>query len=94
MARGRPLLRASSKTGNRPMNYLPSNDADYVRDWTRLVSGDCVVIVENDAAELFGRVDAATDDGLILWVHLEAGAGRRLFLRADGTLLWRLPGKS
>jgi hypothetical protein len=71
---------------------LPPNDADYIRDWTRLACGESVLIVENDAPELAGRVDVVTEDGLILWLHLEAGAGRRLFTRADGVLVWRVLG--
>lgn len=92
MARRRPLLRPHRKTEVHPLNFLPANDADYIRDWTRLTRGESVLVVENDAPELAGRVDDVTEDGLILWLHLEAGAGRRLFTRADGVLIWRLLG--
>ena len=91
MSRGRPLLRARDKPRVSGLNFRPPNNADYIRDWTMLVPDDGVVIVENDAPALSGRVDAVTDDGQILWVHVEAGAGRRLFTRADGTLVWRVP---
>ena len=91
MTRGRPLLRARDKPRGSPLDFLPPNNADYIRDWTMLVPDDGVVILEKDAAEVFGRVDAVTDNGQILWVHVEAGAGRRMFMQTDGTLVWRLP---
>jgi hypothetical protein len=61
--------------------FLPSRNADYIRDWTMLSSAELVLLVENDGPELSGRVDAVTENGLILWLHLNDGAGRRLFTR-------------
>lgn len=93
MAPGRPLLRAPSITGARRLYFLRPNNADYIRDWTALVAEEGVVIFENDVSELSGRVDAVTDDGSVLWFQLEAGAGRRLFAREDGALVWRVRGQ-
>ena len=76
------------------MNFLPPNDAAYIRDWTVLAPGDSVLIVDNDAPNLAGRVDAVTEDGSILWLHLKEGAGRRLFTRTDGAGVWLVPGTS
>ncbi len=91
MARGRPLLpfRARPKAENR-LKLLPPDGAEYVRDWTALAPGDKVYIVENDASELCGRVDAVTEDGAILWLYMDAAAGRRLFMRGDGGVVWRV----
>lgn len=92
MAPRRQLLRPHRKTEVHHLNSLPAIDADYIRDWTRLAPGESVLVVESDAPELAGRVDVVTEDGLILWLHLEAGAGRRLFTRFDGVLIWRVVG--
>jgi hypothetical protein len=73
------------------MTFLPPNNADYIRDWTMLAPGEWVFIVDDDAPEFYGRVDAVTEDGQILWLHLKAGAGRRLFTRTEGVLTWRVP---
>lgn len=94
MARGRPLLRPRRKTEVHHLNFMPPNDADYIRDWTVLAPGDSVLIVDNDALNLAGRVDVVTEDGSILWLHLKEGAGRRLFTRTDGARVWRVPGTS
>jgi hypothetical protein len=91
MAKGRPLLRAHHKTDGPRTTSLPPNNPDYIQDWTTLAPGEWVFIVDNDAPELSGRVDTVTDDGQILWLHLEAGAGRRLFTRTEGVLSWRVP---
>lgn len=73
------------------MTFLAPRDAEYVRDWASLTAGENVCVVPENGAELSGQVDAVTEDGTILWVHLAAGAGRRLFARSEGGVLWRLP---
>lgn len=89
MARGRPILRSPRKVEGYPLDYVPPKGAEYVRDWTSLQPGERVVLVERDAQELQGQVDAVTDDGTILWLHVDAGAGRRLVSRLEGGLVWR-----
>lgn len=88
MARGRPLGGARRKPEEKS-RYMPPSDADYIGNWTSLARGEKVVIADN-TAELRGQVDAVTEDGLILWLHLEDGAGRRLLTRTDGVQVWRL----
>jgi hypothetical protein len=90
MARGRPLLRAHRKTASHSGTFLPPNNADYIRDWAMLTPGEQVFLVNNDEAELSGRVDTVTEDGSVLWLHLADGAGRRLFTRTDYVLTWRV----
>lgn len=58
-----------------------------------LAPGEWVLLVDNDSAELSGRVDAVTEDGLSLWLHPKNGAGRRLFTRTDAALTWRVSEK-
>ena len=52
--------------------------------------GEKIHIRQVKGTELIGHVDAVTDDGEILWVQLLAGAGRRLILRSEGGVVWRL----
>lgn len=94
MARGRPLLRSPRNVEGYPLDYFPPKDAEYVRDWTSLQAGERVFFVERDAHELHGQVDAVTDDGTIMWLHVDAGGGRRLVSRFDGGLVWRVRGIS
>jgi hypothetical protein len=68
----------------------PPKDAEYVLDWTSLQPGQSVLFIESDARQLRGRVDAVTKDGTVLWLHMDAGGGRRLFTRLDGGLVWRM----
>ncbi|MCU1573913.1 MAG: hypothetical protein JWO93_1995 [Micrococcaceae bacterium] len=88
--RGRPLLRSPRKVAGYPLDYLPPKDAEYVRDWTSLKPGQKVLFIEGDAHELRGHVDAVTDDGTFLWLHMQAGGGRRLFSRLEDGLVWRM----
>ena len=90
MPLGRPLLRAHAKTRSHRGTIVPPDNADYIRDWAMLAPGEWVLLVGKDSAELSGRVDTVTEDGLILWLHLKNGAGRRLFTRTDAMLTWRL----
>ena len=74
--------------------FLPPNKAQYIRDWIVLAPGDRVFIAKKDAPELSGHVDAVTEDGAILWLQFDAGAGRKLFTRSEGGLMWRVPGNA
>lgn len=93
MPRGRPLLRTygQSKAVDHQLKFLPPKDAEYVQDWTTLAEDDVIHVVAENGLELSGRVDAVTEDGAILWLHLAAGAGRRLFTHSEGGLVWRIP---
>ncbi len=91
MARGRPLGGPRRKLGE-GSRFRPPSDAFYIGDWTSLAPGEKVVITDT-TAELRGQVDAVAENGLILWLHLEDGAGRRLFTRTDGVQVWRLASK-
>ena len=93
MARGRSLLLTARKAAFHHLNSVPLQGAEYVRDWTRLVSGQKVSVLAEGAREVCGEVDAVTGDGAVLWLHLDAGAGRRLFTRTDGRV-WRVPDDS
>lgn len=59
-----------------------------VDDWTRLSRGD-LVILENSRELVAGCVDAISLDASVLWLQLEQGRGRRLFLQTDGYAAFR-----
>lgn len=43
-----------------------------------------MITVTTEAGERFtGTVDQVTFDGLVMWIHLEQGQGRRLFVFND-----------
>lgn len=90
MARRRPLLRSRQRIESRHVGFRPPVDAEYVRDWIQLASGEQVLMVENDMPGISGCVDTVTEDGQILWLHLSNGGGRRLFIRLDDTVAWRV----
>lgn len=57
-----------------------------LHSWTRLAQGSPVVLLSSDARNprFAGRVDEVSDDGTLMWLIQDNGAGRRLFLRAEG----------
>lgn len=89
MARGRPLLRAPHDAVHQ-LNSALSEDTVFVRDWTTLEPGQLVIVLEEDAREMRGRVDTVSEDGDVLWLHLEGGMGRRLFTGTGGDRVWRV----
>lgn len=89
MARGRPLLRAPHDAAHQLKSAL-SEDTVFVRDWTTLEPGQFAVVLEEYAREMRGRVDTVTEDGGVLWLHLEDGGGRRLFTGTGGDRVWRV----
>ena len=91
MARGRSLLLTARQVAFHHLDSVPPQNAGYVRDWTRLVPGQKVFVLAEGAGELCGEVGAVTGDGAVLWLHLDAGAGRRLFTRTSGGRVWRVP---
>ena len=66
-------------------------DAVYVWDWATLALGDDLCILPEDGPQLAGRVDPVTEECTILWLHLAAGEGRKLFLRSEGLVVWNVP---
>jgi hypothetical protein len=91
MVRGRPLLKSlvQLKMEDHVASLAP-RDAGYIRDWASLTEGEQVCVAQENGSEFYGRVDAVTEDGSVLWVHLAGGAGRRLFARSEGDFLWRV----
>lgn len=51
--------------------------------WKALPLGQSVSIVHNGRELGTGRVDGATPDGAVVWIHLDGVEGRRLFHRGD-----------
>ncbi|BCW58560.1 hypothetical protein StoSoilB20_19070 [Arthrobacter sp. StoSoilB20] len=92
MARGRPLIRSlGESTVQKKLRFLPPLGAECVRDWTTLTTGENVCILPEYGHEVSGSVDTVTEDGAVLWLHLAAGEGRKLFIRAEGLVAWRSP---
>jgi hypothetical protein len=50
----------------------------------RLLPGDWVTIEQSRRLKETGVVDDLSDDGRIVWVHLDHGRGRRMYLEDDG----------
>ena len=91
MARGRPLGkdRGAWQLMMTQSTPLPPKGAELVHDWALLVPDEQVFLRGHEAGSSLGSVDAVSEDGTILWLHLENGAGRRLFTR-DSNDVWRL----
>lgn len=65
---------------------LPGKGALHVGpmvDWSGLVKGVSITVTTAAGEKFVGVVDQVTSDGLVLWVHLERGQGRRLFVFND-----------
>lgn len=58
-----------------------------VGDWTALLPGDFVTVLESYTVPYTGWIDDVTEDGTIIWLVLAAGRGRRMFFRHDGDLI-------
>lgn len=80
-------------TGNRQqeMPWAPPAGAESVGSWTELGPGDRIIISSPWIPGLTGEVDVVTEDGSILWVHLEDGRGRILIHTTDPHRIWRAP---
>jgi hypothetical protein len=55
-----------------------------VRDWTKLIPGDFVTVLDLNAAPQMGWIDDLTEDGATMWLVQSHGRGRRMFFREDG----------
>lgn len=89
MARRRPLVRSPHAADNQIKSTSPE-DKLFTLDWTELEPGQLVVVLEEHTYELHGRVDTLTEDGEVLWLHLEGGGGRRLFTNSGGDRVWQV----
>jgi hypothetical protein len=58
-----------------------------VSDWTALMPGDLVTVLEEYSVPHSGWIDDVTEDGMIIWLLLAFGRGRRMFFREDGVLI-------
>jgi hypothetical protein len=58
-----------------------------VADWTALMPGDFVTVLESYTVPHSGWIDDLTDDGRIAWLVLAFGGGRRMFFREDGAII-------
>lgn len=58
-----------------------------VEDWSALIPGDFVTVLESFTVPHSGWIDDVTEDGTIIWLVLAAGRGRRMFFRHDGDLI-------
>jgi hypothetical protein len=57
-------------------------------EWTSLVEGETVQVMTDSARELgIGVVDAIMADGTAVWLRMNDGSGRKMFLTADGIVL-------
>ncbi|HKS00579.1 MAG TPA: hypothetical protein VJS86_02810 [Arthrobacter sp.] len=62
-------------------------DSRVVTDWTALLRGDFVTVVEQYSTRHSGWIDDLTEDGAILWLVRACGGGRRMFCRDNGDIV-------
>jgi hypothetical protein len=55
--------------------------------WPDIKPGEAVVIWQRAKMVASGRADIVAADRSMIWVHLDNGMGRALFLRSDGITL-------
>lgn len=53
-------------------------------DWSALQPGQLVSFQHDKYLPISGVMEARTDDGSVMWVRMNDGAGRRLIHREDG----------
>lgn len=58
-----------------------------ISDWSALIRGDYVTVLEEFTVPYSGWIDDVTEDGMIIWLVLAFGRGRRMFFREDGHLI-------
>ncbi len=92
MRRKIPPTHAAQPRNRRPdTQWVPPGPEAPVGSWTELRPGDRIIITSPWTPRWDGEVDLVTNDGSILWVHLEAGRGRILVQQSDGHQVWRMP---
>ena len=70
-----------------PGTAPPPTDTKVVADWTALMRGDFVTVVEQYSTRHSGWIDDLTEDGAILWLVRAFGGGRRMFCRGNGDIV-------
>lgn len=68
------------------------NSGPTKHDWAPPQTGQQVRLNHHTHGTVTGVLDTRTDDGAVIWVHLNDGGGRRLIHRDDGYRLARNPG--
>lgn len=58
-----------------------------VADWTALLPGDFVTVLESYTVPHSGWIDDLTEDGRIIWLVRAFGGGRRMFFRDNGDIV-------
>jgi hypothetical protein len=58
-----------------------------VADWTALMPGDFVTVLEQYTVPHSGWIDDLTEDGRIIWLVRTFGGGRRMFFRENGDIV-------
>jgi hypothetical protein len=58
-----------------------------VADWTALMPGDFVTVLESYTVPHSGWIDDLTEDGRIIWLVRAFGGGRRMFFRENGDII-------
>ena len=58
-----------------------------VADWTALMPGDFVTVLESYTVPYSGWIDDLTEDGSIIWLVRAFGGGRRMFFRENGDII-------
>lgn len=58
-----------------------------VADWTALMPGDFVTVLESYTVPYSGWIDDLTEDGQIIWLVRAFGGGRRMFFRDNGDIV-------
>lgn len=67
-----------------------SKPREVISDWATLRRGQRVAFNHYSDGPVAGVVEMRTDDGSVLWIQLNEGAGRRLIHREDGYRLKRV----
>jgi hypothetical protein len=75
----------ASRTAPQPTGAKTSTKV--VSDWTALIPGDFVTVLESYSVPHSGWIDDVTEDGTIIWLVLAFGRGRRMFFRKDGDIV-------
>jgi hypothetical protein len=70
-----------------PHSTITKTSTKAVSDWTALMPGDFVTVLEEYTVLHSGWIDDVTEDGMIIWLVLALGRGRRMFFREDGDLI-------
>ena len=66
---------------------LQPTSTKVVADWTALMPGDFVTVLESYTLPHSGWIDDLTEDGRIIWLVLTFGGGRRMFFRENGDII-------